>query len=119
VLLIALVCGACQPNGGAPMNVIVRVANAAAQTGTFTWQTGGLFGTALLASTGNDPIGGCAIYMRTFGEQATKVTISSGDQVLRVDLGANPGFGTERDFVIGAQGISEVNPTALPSKPCG
>ena len=116
VLAVGLV--SCGPGGGPPTNLTIRVANARAQTSHVMWQSGGLFGTTILASTGDDQVAGCSVYTRTFDSLQTKITISVADQSLDVDLGTNTGNGAERDFLIGFHEISEVDPVTLPISPC-
>jgi hypothetical protein len=117
VMVVTII--SCKPSGGPPTNMTVRVANERAQTADFAWQSGGLFGTPILASTGNDAIAGCSVYMRTFDSRSTNVTISIGIESAHFDLGASPGNGNERDFVIGLTDVLEVQPDNLPTSPCG
>jgi hypothetical protein len=118
MVVMGVIAVGCGPGGGPPTNMTVRIANERAQTAEMAWQSGGLFGTSLLASTGTDQIAGCSIYTRSFDSRSTTVTISVADLSLRVNLGSTPDFGAERDFLIGLQDISEIDPAALPANPC-
>jgi hypothetical protein len=114
-LLIAL---GCAP-GGTPRATTITVVNGSASDATAAWQSGGWFGTSLFAKSGTDVIGRCHIYVTSFPDGKTVVTVSSAGSSIVVTLDGTDAVPQEKAVSIDSAGdMIEISPTALPSRAC-
>jgi len=98
--------------GGAPSSLLIHVVNKSSLDGTFHWEGAGA------SSSGTEPIGRCLDYVRGFAPGDAKITITSGDHTLTVNVTA-PTTGQEAHwYLIGSDGtIQPTIDTQLPSSP--
>lgn len=115
--VLALVFG-CGPATTAT-DLMVSVANASAGSANFAWSSPGLFGLPILPSTGNEPISGCAVYLRSFNAGHQDITVSTSTDQLRLSFDVASDDAQTAYVLIASDGtVKAVDESTFPQHPC-